>query len=86
MLPVNYQWHDGANVFRTPRHSALAEDLRIRIAGGEYKVAFEIDESDTTERSGWSVRIQGPTQLIRGLVSLPAGSSGRPQGGDAGRS
>src|ERR1022692_2530247 len=41
VLPVNYQWHDGAIVFRTAQHSALDEDLQTGIAGGEYKVAIE---------------------------------------------
>ena len=59
MLPVNYQWHDGAVVFRTTRHSALDEDLQTGIAGGDYEVAFEIDEIDVAGRQGWSVLLQG---------------------------
>ena len=50
VLPVNYQWHDGAVVFRTARHSPLDEDLETGIAGGEYLVAFEIDEIDKAGR------------------------------------
>ena len=64
VLPVNYQWHDGAIVFRTARHGALDEDLQTGIAGGEYKVAFEIDEIDTARRQGWSVLIQGPAHHV----------------------
>jgi len=64
ILPVNYRWHDGAIVFRTARHSALDEDLQTGIAGGEYKVAFEIDEIDTVAREGWSVLIQGPAHHV----------------------
>jgi nitroimidazol reductase NimA-like FMN-containing flavoprotein (pyridoxamine 5'-phosphate oxidase superfamily) len=64
VLPVNYQWHDGAIVFRTARHSALDEDLQTGIAGGEYKVAFEIDDIDTVGRQGWSVLIQGPAHHV----------------------
>lgn len=64
VLPVNYQWHDGAIVFRTAQHSALDEDLQTGIAGGEYKVAFEIDEIDTARRQGWSVLIQGPAHHV----------------------
>ena len=60
VLPVNYQWHDGAVVFRTTRHSALDEDLQTGIAGGDYLVAFEIDEIDEPGRQGWSVLVQGP--------------------------
>ena len=44
VLPVNYKWYDGAIVFRTARHSALDEDLQTGITGGDYEVAFEIDE------------------------------------------
>ena len=64
VLPVNYQWHDGAIVFRTARHSALDQDLETGIAGGDYKVAFEIDEIDTAGRQGWSVLIQGPADHV----------------------
>ncbi len=64
VLPVNYQWHDGAIVFRTARHSALDQDLETGIVGGDYKVAFEIDEIDTAGRQGWSVLIQGPAHHV----------------------
>ena|SRR5690349_5854774 len=64
VLPVNYQWHDGAIVFRTARHGALDQDLDTGIAGGEYKVAFEIDEIDPAGRQGWSVLIQGPAHHV----------------------
>jgi nitroimidazol reductase NimA-like FMN-containing flavoprotein (pyridoxamine 5'-phosphate oxidase superfamily) len=64
VLPVNYRWHDGAVVFRTAEHSALDEDLQTGISGGEYKVAFEIDEIDTAGRCGWSVLIQGPAHHV----------------------
>jgi nitroimidazol reductase NimA-like FMN-containing flavoprotein (pyridoxamine 5'-phosphate oxidase superfamily) len=64
VLPVNYQWHDGSVVFRTAEHSALDEDLRTGIAGGDYKVAFEIDDFDVAGRQGWSVLIQGPAHHV----------------------
>ena len=64
ILPVNYKWHDGAVVFRTVRHSALDEDLQTGIAGGDYKVAFEIDDIDVGGRQGWSVLIQGPAHHV----------------------
>ncbi len=64
VLPVNYQWHDGAIVFRTARHSALDEDLQTGIVGGDYQVAFEIDEFDVAGRVGWSVLIQGPAHHV----------------------
>jgi nitroimidazol reductase NimA-like FMN-containing flavoprotein (pyridoxamine 5'-phosphate oxidase superfamily) len=64
VLPVNYQWHDGSIVFRTTRHSALDEDLQTGIVGGDYQVAFEIDEIDVAGREGWSVLIQGPAHHV----------------------
>jgi nitroimidazol reductase NimA-like FMN-containing flavoprotein (pyridoxamine 5'-phosphate oxidase superfamily) len=64
VLPVNYKWYDGAIVFRTARHSALDEDLQTGIAGGDYMVAFEIDDFDVRERRGWSVLIQGPAHHV----------------------
>ena len=64
VLPVNYRWHDGAVVFRTTRHSALDEDLQTGISGGDYLVAFEIDEIDEPGRQGWSVLIQGPAHHV----------------------
>src|ERR1700730_1728328 len=64
VLPVNYKWHDGAVVFRTTRHSALDEDLQTGITGGDYLVAFEIDEIDEPGRQGWSVLLQGPAHHV----------------------
>jgi nitroimidazol reductase NimA-like FMN-containing flavoprotein (pyridoxamine 5'-phosphate oxidase superfamily) len=64
VLPVNYKWHDVAVVFRTVRHSALDEDLQTGIVGGDYQVAFEIDDIDVTGRQGWSVLIQGPAHHV----------------------
>ena len=64
VLPVNYKWHDGSVVFRTAEHSTLDEDLRTGIAGGDYKVAFEIDDLDVASRQGWSVLIQGPAHHV----------------------
>jgi nitroimidazol reductase NimA-like FMN-containing flavoprotein (pyridoxamine 5'-phosphate oxidase superfamily) len=64
VLPVNYKWHDGAVVFRTTRHSTMDEDLNTGISGGDYVVAFQIDEIDVTGRQGWSVLIQGPAHHV----------------------
>jgi len=66
VLPVNYQWHDGAIMFRTAQHSALDEDLQTGITGGEYQVAFEVDDIDVPGRQGWSVLIQGPAHHVSG--------------------
>ncbi len=72
VLPVNYRWHDGAVVFRTARHSALDEDLKTGIAGGDYTVAFEIDEIDVPGRQGWSVLIQGPAHHVESAAERAA--------------
>src|SRR6202050_4945576 len=64
VLPVNYKWHDGAVVFRTAQHSSMDQDLQTGIAGGDYQVAFEIDDIDTAGRQGWSVLIQGPAHYV----------------------
>jgi len=72
VLPVNYKWHDGAVVFRTARHSALDEDLQTGISGGDYHVAFEIDEIDMAGRQGWSVLIQGPAHHVEGEAERSA--------------
>jgi nitroimidazol reductase NimA-like FMN-containing flavoprotein (pyridoxamine 5'-phosphate oxidase superfamily) len=84
VLPVNFRWHDGAVVFRTTRHSALDEDLQTGITGGDYIVAFEVDQIDVPGRQGWSVLVQGPAHhmdspaeqeaaLAAGVESWPAG-------------
>jgi len=75
VLPVNYKWHDGAIVFRTARHSALDEDLQTGIAGGEYMVAFEIDEIDFPGRRGWSVLIQGPAHHVEAEAERQAAAA-----------
>jgi nitroimidazol reductase NimA-like FMN-containing flavoprotein (pyridoxamine 5'-phosphate oxidase superfamily) len=59
VLPVNYQIHDGAVIFRTAEDSPLDEDLRTGIEDADYQVAFEIDELDNAKRQGWCVLIQG---------------------------
>jgi nitroimidazol reductase NimA-like FMN-containing flavoprotein (pyridoxamine 5'-phosphate oxidase superfamily) len=64
VLPVNYKWQDGAVVFRTTRHSTMDEDLHTGISGGDYIVAFQIDDIDVPGRQGWSVLIQGPAHHV----------------------
>ena len=64
VLPVNYKWYDEAVVVRTARHSARDEDLQTGISGGDYLVAFEVDDYDLAERQGWSVLIQGPAHHL----------------------
>jgi nitroimidazol reductase NimA-like FMN-containing flavoprotein (pyridoxamine 5'-phosphate oxidase superfamily) len=75
VLPVNYKWHDGAVVFRTAQHSPMDEDLRTGIAGGDYQVAFEIDDIDTAGRQGWSVLIQGPAHHVEAEAERTAAAA-----------
>jgi nitroimidazol reductase NimA-like FMN-containing flavoprotein (pyridoxamine 5'-phosphate oxidase superfamily) len=72
VLPVNYEWHDGAIMFRTARHSALDEDLQTGISGGDYEVAFEIDDYDLLGRQGWSVLVQGPAHHVESEIDRAA--------------
>jgi hypothetical protein len=85
VLPVNYQLHQGAIVFRTAQDSPLDEDLRTGIANAEYKVGFEIDDFDLAAREGWSVLIQGSAHHVDSgperAVALEAGVEPWP-GGD----
>lgn len=64
VIPVNYKLYDGAILFRTTQHGATDEDLRTGIEHAEYRVAFEVDEFDTTAREGWSVLVQGPAHHL----------------------
>ena len=64
VLPVNFKLIDGAVVFRTDGESALDQDLRTGITDAEYRVAFEIDQIDESERTGWSVMVQGAAHYL----------------------
>ena len=64
VLPVNYQLHGGAILFRTSADSLTVDDLRTGISGSEYRVAFEIDDFDPVTREGWSVLVQGPAHHL----------------------
>jgi uncharacterized protein len=58
VTPVNYAFDDGRVVIRTASDSRLAAKLPGSI------VAFEIDELDRRARSGWSVVVTGPGELV----------------------
>jgi nitroimidazol reductase NimA-like FMN-containing flavoprotein (pyridoxamine 5'-phosphate oxidase superfamily) len=64
VLPVNYQMHNGAILFRTAADSLTGDDLRTGIVHAEYRVAFEVDEFDTQAHQGWSVLVQGPAHHL----------------------
>lgn len=64
VVPVNYQLHEGAILFRTSQSSPAEEDLRTGIADADYQVAFEIDQIDPATREGWSVLVRGPAHHL----------------------
>jgi nitroimidazol reductase NimA-like FMN-containing flavoprotein (pyridoxamine 5'-phosphate oxidase superfamily) len=76
VLPVNFKLIDGAVVFRTDGKSSLDEDLRTGITDAEYRVAFEIDQIDETERTGWSVMIQGAAHYLEDEEERIAAAAG----------
>jgi nitroimidazol reductase NimA-like FMN-containing flavoprotein (pyridoxamine 5'-phosphate oxidase superfamily) len=53
IFPVNFRRHGGAVVFRSD------EGTKLDAAAREQPVAFEVDEVDSRERSGWSIVIRG---------------------------
>jgi nitroimidazol reductase NimA-like FMN-containing flavoprotein (pyridoxamine 5'-phosphate oxidase superfamily) len=68
VLPVNYLSDGDQVLFRTSAHSELAR----RFSPGP--VAFEIDAFDEATRSGWSVVVRGPAELLdRGALPPPGG-------------
>ena len=76
VLPVNFKLIDGSVVFRTDGKSSLDEDLRTGITDAEYRVAFEIDQIDETERTGWSVMIQGAAHYLKDQEERTAATAG----------
>ncbi len=57
-LPVNFKWHDDTIVFRT------LEGQKLSAAAGGGPVCFEVDEWDPSDRSGWSVVVQGTAREV----------------------
>ena len=58
ILPVNYGVVDGCILFRTGTGSKLAAAARGAM------VAFEVDDYDRAARSGWSVLVIGPSEIV----------------------
>jgi uncharacterized protein len=57
VFPVNYATDGDAVVFRT------ADGIKLSSAR-HHRVTFEVDHTDRTTRSGWSVVIQGVAQEV----------------------
>lgn len=58
ILPVNYRYEDGSIVIRTTAGS------KIEAAEMHHRFAFEIDQWDPEERSGWSVVAHGRGEVV----------------------
>lgn len=70
VLPVNHVLDGQDILFRTSPHSELG---RTMISGN---VAFEADEFDETEQTGWSVLVRGSAEYDDSDVFPPADSPG----------
>ena len=70
IVPVNYAVSGSRVVFRTEPGGMLA-----RACAGSV-VAFEVDELDSTGRSGWSVLVVGLAELLEGSAALRAAETG----------
>ncbi len=57
-LPVNFAWHEDSIVFRT------GEGQKMYAATLEQRVAFEIDEIDAVDHTGFSVLVKGHAAAV----------------------
>ena len=65
IFPVNYRVVDGVILFRTTRESTLATAAHGAV------VAFEVDDYELMDRSGWSVLVVGQAEVIDDDASVP---------------
>jgi nitroimidazol reductase NimA-like FMN-containing flavoprotein (pyridoxamine 5'-phosphate oxidase superfamily) len=61
ILPVNYRVIDGSVVFRSSPGSKLSAAMRGAV------VAFEVDDFNAADRSGWSVLVIGQSEVVHDL-------------------
>jgi nitroimidazol reductase NimA-like FMN-containing flavoprotein (pyridoxamine 5'-phosphate oxidase superfamily) len=61
IFPVNYRLIDGSIVFRT------APGSKMSAAAGGAVVAFEVDDYQLADRSGWSVLAVGRAEVVHDL-------------------
>lgn len=73
VFPVNYAVVDGAVHFLTAAGTKLAAAVRGSV------VAFEVDEIDETDHTGWSVLVVGEAHVVEGAESGPLLGPGGPQ-------
>lgn len=70
IVPVNYTVADDSVLFRTTPYSILG------MQAWSARLAFEIDEFDAEQRSGWSVVAVGNGEVIEDTVELRRIQSG----------
>jgi len=58
IFPVNYCVHQGSIFFRT------AEGTKLHAAAHRAVIAFEVDDADPVEHSGWSVLVIGRSEPV----------------------
>ena len=58
IFPVNFVFADGSVVFHT------GEGTKLSAAVANTVVAFQCDEFDLVEQSGWSVLVVGPAEVV----------------------
>jgi nitroimidazol reductase NimA-like FMN-containing flavoprotein (pyridoxamine 5'-phosphate oxidase superfamily) len=61
IFPVNFAVIDGAIVFRT------APGTKLSAAATDTVVAFEVDDYERSDRSGWSVLVVGRAHVVHDL-------------------
>jgi hypothetical protein len=64
VIPVNYAVRGGAILIWTGSTSSLGQAVRGSV------VAFQVDELDRVEHSGWSVTVTAPAQLVTDEAEL----------------
>ncbi len=62
IFPVNYRLIDGSIVFRTAPGSKMSAAAKGAV------VAFEVDDYQLADRTGWSVLAVGPAEVIHDLA------------------
>lgn len=68
VVPVNYAWFEGAIVVCSQPGTKMAG---LTGPGPDHEVAFEIDEFDLVDHSGWSVQVRGAAEQFEPVVPIP---------------
>ncbi|WP_395110516.1 pyridoxamine 5'-phosphate oxidase family protein [Actinomadura sp. SCN-SB] len=64
VIPVNFAMDGDAVVFRTSLEGRLNQSLATAMTGTAIRIAFEVDEINPEEHSGWSVLLRGGGQYL----------------------